>query len=590
MYNALRVYAALLALAAATASLAGQEINVDPAIDWAEQDDPKIVLAIPIIEWSDTLPKLWLRALQHREADVQREAADTITRAHQLGMPLSSELANELAAVLASVLDQPEQQAIARTAAARALVEIEARQSAELLAKHASQGPVQIAQVVEPALARWDYQPQRDVWLRRLAKGGRPTLLHLAAQGLAAVGENRAVTDLTRIAKNIHETPATRLAAARALSHLQRSGLEELASQLARSSTSTSRIDHLVAAQLLAQHSSDAALSLLEQLADDAEPAVAALAMRRLLESAPERLLARAEKSLAHRDGQVRHITLEALTTRPSVESIALIAPQLDDHVVENRVLARRTLLKWSADESLRGAVIEHSTAVLKQDAWRGDEQAILLLTTLDQKQVGPRLLELLDHSRWEVFVTAAWGLRTLAVPELVSQMLTAAQKISERVKDPSQPSYYHALQLAQLFEALGQMRHAPSESLLRTYIGKGPPGEPRTAAIWSLGLLLEDKPDEKLARQLEQRLADISSIPPEMASVRGMCAITLGRMNAESSLPELRKSYELETHNTYVGRCSGWAIERMTGEKLPDADVVKIQPGNWFLEPLAPR
>jgi len=50
-------------------------------------------------------------------------------------------------------------------------------------------------------LARWDYQPQREVLLERLAKGSRPTLLQLSAQGLATVGEERAIADLTRLAK-----------------------------------------------------------------------------------------------------------------------------------------------------------------------------------------------------------------------------------------------------------------------------------------------------------------------------------------------------------------------------------------------------
>jgi HEAT repeat protein len=582
-----RLLPALALLLSAACCVRAAETTLDPAIDWAEPHDPQIALAKTVLGWPDTLPALWRQALQHKEADVQRDAADSITRAQQLGMPVPPGLAKELADALARVLDQPEQQAVARTAAARALVHLDARQTAELLAGHAARGPIDLTQIVEPALARWDYKPQRTVWLERLSQGSRPTLLQLAAQGLAVVGEERAIADLTRLAQGGREGATTRLSAARALAAIQRSGLEELSSRLAKKTGSTSLVDRLVAAHLLAQHSGDQALALLEQLADDDEPAVAAQAMQRLLEIAPPRLIARAEKSLAHRDARVRYITLQALATHPSPESIAQIAPRLDDPVVENRALARRTLLTMAADERLHAAVVEQTTAVLHQDAWRGDEQAILILTTLEQRQVGPRLLELLDHPRPEAFVTAAWGLRKLAVPDLIEPMFAATKKISDGIlADGAVPSD-HAVQLAQLHEAMGEMRYMPAEAHLRTYVRKGLPEPSRTAAIWSLGLLLDSRPDPQLAKQLEERLADISSLPPEMGPVRGMCAITLGRMKSEASLPALRKWYTTHGHNDYVGRCCGWSIERMTGEKLPDPDPFPIKQGNWFLVPL---
>jgi HEAT repeat protein len=566
------------------------EPTLDPAIDWAQNQDPRIALPERTLEWPDTLPPLWRKALEHREADVQREAADSITRALQLGMPMPPKLAKELAETLAQVLQQPNQHAVARTAAARALVQLDARQTAELLAKHAARGPIELTQIVEPALARWDYQPQRDVWLQRLSQeslseGSRPTLLHLAAQSLAVAGEQRAIGDLTRLAKGEREPASTRLAAARALGSIQPAGLEELAGKLAKKTGPTSLVDRLVAANLLAHHAEDSTLALLEQFADDPEPAVAAQAMQRLLEIAPQQLIARADKSLAHRDAKIRYFALAALATSPSPESIARIAPRLDDPVVENRVLARRTLLKMAADEKLHATVVERTTTVLAADAWRGDEQAILILTTLKQRQVGARLMELLDHQRPEVFVTAAWGLRKLAVPELVEPMFAAAKKIDEGVKSGSGSE--HNLQLAQLLEAMGEMKHLPAQSHLLTYVPKAMPIEPRTAAIWSLGLLLDGQPDPALARQLEQRLADVGSLPPEINEVRAMSAITLGRMKSEASLPALRQWYKTHGHNDYVGRCCGWSIERMTGEKLPDPDVAEMKQGNWFLVPL---
>jgi HEAT repeat protein len=563
--------------------------ELDPVVDWAAANDPKIVLPTVMIDWSPDLPLLWKRALEHQEADVQREAADAIARAHQLGMPVSPTLGQELSETLVKVLEEPDQHVVARAAAARALVQIDARQTAELLSRHATRGPLEVTQIVEPALAHWDFQPQRDVWLQRLSQGARPALLQLAFEGLAVLGEERAIADLTRLSREVHEPATKRLSAARALATIQRSGLEELAGQLAKRMGPTSLVDRLVAASLLSQHSGEATLALLDSFADDPEPSVAAQAMQRLLELAPQRLIARAEASLAHRDARIRELTLAALATDPSPESIARIAPLLDDPIVQNRTLARRTLLTMAGDERLHPVVVEHTTAVLMQDAWRGDQQAILILTTLEQRQVGPRYLALLEHSRPEVFVTAAWGLRKFAIPDLVEPMFAAAQKYNDQIRPRGMSPSYHADLLAHLHEALGILRHAPAGSHLRTYVPKGLPDSPRAAAVWSLGLLLQDMPDATLASQLEERLADVSSLPPESPAVRAMCAVTLGRMKSESSLPVLRKWYEIHTHNDHVGRCCGWAIEQITGEKLPDPDVKHIKVGDWFLEPLDP-
>lgn len=591
-YRATRCFWCLATIAAlGPLFVAAAEPELDPAIDWAHLQDPQIVLPRIEVNWPESLPRLWQKALEHREADVQREAADSITRAHQLGMPVPSAQAETLIKSLSNVLDDTDQHPVARIAAARALVQIDARQSAALLAQHSARGPIALSQLAEPALARWDYQPQRDVWLQRLAQGSRPALLELAIQGLATVGEERAIPDLTRLASSAREPSTVRLSAAHALASLRRDGLEELAGQLAKKSGPAAIVDRLVAARLLAHHTGDSTLALLEQLADDAEPAVAALAMQRMLEIAPDRLIARAEKSLAHRDARIRHLALEALATGPSPQAIAQLAPQLNDPVVENRVLARRTLLKMAGDEQLHGAVVQHTTQILQGNDWRGLEQAILILTALHQVQAGDRYLALLDHARPEVFVTAAWGLRKLAVPDLTEPMFAVAQKLSERVKKGT-ASIEHSTQLAQLLEAMGERRHTPAEAHLRIYIPKSPGGQPfsdqvRTSAIWSLGLLLDGKSDPALAKQLEERLADSGSIPPESLPVRSLSAITMGRLKSEPSLPELRKWYEVDTHNNYLGRCCGWAIERIAGEKLPDPDVLRPKLQNWFLEPL---
>jgi hypothetical protein len=134
-----RMNTVVFALAAALLALSplgvAAQTALDPSIDWAHLQDPLITIPPAIVEWSEDLPRLWHKALQHPEADAQREAADSITRAHQLGMPVSPSLAKDLVAALTEVLEQPKQHPVTRTAAARALVQLDARGGAALLAQ-----------------------------------------------------------------------------------------------------------------------------------------------------------------------------------------------------------------------------------------------------------------------------------------------------------------------------------------------------------------------------------------------------------------------------------------------------------------------
>ncbi len=89
-------------------------------------------------------------------------------------------------------------------------------------------------------------------------------------------------------------------------------------------------------------------------------------------------------------------------------------------------------LLELSKDAALHDAVIDHGRQVLASDGWRGQEQAILLLATLDDKTIVDRLLSLLAATRREVHATAAWGLCALQVPATADSILEAYTKTSE--------------------------------------------------------------------------------------------------------------------------------------------------------------
>src|SRR6056297_1799085 len=122
-------------------SLKAADPNVDPQVGWARTADPEIELLPARIQWPAGLDALWSKALRHSESDLQRQAADSITKAHQLGMPDWETLTEELE----NVLEHSDQDRVVRVAAARALVAIDARRSAPLLAESTRRGPIELS-------------------------------------------------------------------------------------------------------------------------------------------------------------------------------------------------------------------------------------------------------------------------------------------------------------------------------------------------------------------------------------------------------------------------------------------------------------
>src|SRR5207244_1186516 len=123
--------------------------------------------------------------------------------------------------------------------------------------------------IVEPAMARWDYKPAREVWLERLrapATGQRN--LEVAIQGLATVREPRAGDRLRELALSNQVSGPLRLESARALAVLRQDGLEKDAERLAADGSTRGNVARLVAASILRQHQSREAIQLLQRLAD----------------------------------------------------------------------------------------------------------------------------------------------------------------------------------------------------------------------------------------------------------------------------------------------------------------------------------
>jgi len=448
-----------------------------------------------------------------------------------------------------------------------------------------------MSELVEPALARWDYKPIREVWLRRVSgpTGVRRRLLVLAIRGLAEVGEAEAAPGLLELAIGRDVAPEVRMEAARATARLQSEGLEEEAHGLAADGSPGKIVDRLVAASLLATHQGDAAQGVLLELAVDGEPAVAAIALGRLLEIDPMLVIPIVERVVASDDANVRHLGARALVAWRTPEAIAKLGPMLDDRHPEVRRYVRRSLLEMTPDPQLAAPVLEEMLEMLASERWRGLEQASIALAALDHKPSAGRLVELLEFERPEVFVTAAWGLRRLAVVETLEAMFDKAKRATEKARTTSYCGIHAGLQLCHLIEAFGQMKYGESDPLLRQYIPKSSPFivEARAAAIWTLGHLHAGKPEPELAKLLAGRLSDVSPMDPEDPTVRTMSAISLGRMKAESQLPTLRKFMEMESVSTDVGFGCAWAIHEIAGEAIPQAEPFRSSWLGWFLEPI---
>jgi HEAT repeat protein len=567
----------------------------DDVIDSPMYHAPDLPFPPLVLEFPEQAKGLWLRALERPEVELRRQAADAVATAHRRGVKGLDRMVDPLRAAL----DQPDQHPDVRLAAARALIALDAKTAAPSLWRQAQAGGSDLRDLVEPALARWDYGPARAVWLDRLRD---PATAHRALVGairaLAAVRERKAADRLRELALSPREPGPVRLEAARALAALRHDGLEKDAEGLAADASPRGIVPRLAAAALLQQHQGEGAVRLLQRLARDPEPAVAALAAGRLLRIDPGLLLPALKDLVASPDPKVRGLAVEVLRRRPSAEHVALLGDRLDDAHPDVRVSARTALHQLAGRKPWRERALAEALRLLAAASWRGQEQAAIVLTEFGHKPAAARLAELLRSERPEVFVTAAWGLRRLDVPETLPAALSYAEAVVRRGPgaaarlegaEPTVLGTDH--QLSQLNQFLGQRKYAPAEAVLRRFVPRGAPAgaESRAAAVWALGLLHEGQAVPDLARALEERLIEAHGNPPEAQQVGYMSAISLGRMRAKATLPRLRTYYFAKEPSTDpINNACGWAIEQITGEAMPPPKPIRRLQIDWFLVPAA--
>jgi len=580
-----RVLASVVCLALLVPVAAGRSPS-QTRLDFLMFGDPRIELPPDDYRFREGTLALWLAALESPEGDLRQQAQRTFAWAHEQGMtgiqaaiePLTQNLVGH-------------ERLVVRLTAAQALVAIDARQAAQALFDRAQTDGLDMAQLVEPALGRWEFSPLIDIWRGRLAdeRTSRQRRL-LAIRGLGDLRDDAAAEDLLRIADAASQPADLRLAAATALGRIRRSGLEAASRRLFSRQPPTSLADRLGAVRLLRSHDSPEAQSLLVEMADDEEHAVVAGALERLLELDPPRIVPLAEPALAQRDVNVRRLVARALFACPSADNIRLLAGLLADPNPSLRDDVRKFLEQLAQSADWRSDVVGQAERLLSDTRWTALEQCVVLLATLGVDATSERMVELLSHPRPEVYVAAAWGLRRLGAERMLASVLeTARQRNENRAElllgEAGQPDVDQ--QLAHLFEFFGQKKYQAAEGLLREFIEKDMTiPYARSAAIWALGLLHEDQPQAELVQALRQRLEDTNLPLPEHYWVRRFSAITLGRMKAAAALPTLEMFNEPRGSQTTIGYACAWSIERITGRPMPPpATPVKYRSG-FFLEP----
>ena len=554
---------------------------------------------------------LWKAALAHPESEMRRQTAEAIISAHEFG----HEGLETFEPDLLNTLKQEKPLSAARYAVAHALIVLNSRDSAAALMEASQSDGKDMRQLVEPVLADWGYAPIQEIWSKRIQAADTPRReLVLAIRGLAQCGAVAEQANVTQIAADVSRPADIRLAAAFAAGVLTDSGQEDVALKL-MSHENAVTIDRLCAAALLTKHRSTQAIELNTKLAGDAESAVAALAVRSLLETDPHTVLPIAEASLKNSDASVRRVAIEAYLALPTAERIEILASQLNDPHPALRGLIREGFITFRENPEFAEQILELSMKALNSDHWRSQEQGALLAATFDRKDAATRLVELLPSDRHEVAIASAWALRVLAVPE-------SAQGLTEQLERQSQLISYSEVeietQVCHLCEALAVLKHKPATPIMELYIPKRIQYSPlaRSAAIWSLGQIYEDlaatseapgtenpltkaaefigikqKSDvqtaEKLAGQFMDRVEDTESLNPEATEVRRTSALAIGRMKASSQLDSLLTKLGDEVNNEVVALAMRWAVLRISGQAIPIAPLTHYERYGWFLEPI---
>lgn len=575
-------------------SLVSIACAADPVVDWPMLHDPELAFAKTTKSYEPKLPGLWIQAMGRPEVEHKTQAAMSFVIAKQRGMPgLEVGVAS-----LLTELTREGQHPTARLAAAKALSSLDAKEAIPAFLKFARGDDAELRTTVDLALARWDVADARSIWIDRITlhAANRTGALD-AVRALGQVREPKAVEPLREILLSSTSATTIKLESARSLASIRTAGGEADAKRLAVGGP----LEKLLAATILSRHSGDEAIAAMKQYASAADPVPAAIALRRLLEIDPAIVESLADISLASPDANVRSLAVAGLAKRPSPANIAKLADRFNDPHPDVRRQARLASEEFATKAEWKPIVIKESVRLLGGSDGRGQAQASLLLGKFDHKPAANRLIEVLSGDRGEAVVNAAWALRKLAVPESFAPALAYVRGIQAKVKAGSGNAGRRTLleedldiQLGQLVQMFGMNGYREADATCRELMPPVMSLEPtaigpnsRAASIWALGKFHEGKKEPSLIRFMTGRVTAVNPGDFEHPLVRRMAAIGLGRMKADGSLSQLRQFYpEKQPGLDEVNNACGWAIEQITGEKVPPAPIIPVGDNDWYLQP----
>ena len=248
-------------------------------------------------------------------------------------------------------------------------------------------------------------------------------------------------------------------------------------------------------------------------------------------------------------------------------------------------------MVQLAGTDSLKQPVIDAAMDMLRQNNWRGCEQACVVLAKLDHKESGKRMVELLAHKRGEVRVASAWGLTQLRVPDLLPDMLEHGMEVYRKFKskefNSGMPGY--ADQIGHLFMAFGDQKYVPADKLVNLYLPKdlNLGVESRAGAYWAAGMLHEKDASPSLIKTMITQMNDTESLIPEVQPVRLMCLVSLTRIKAKEALPSFEK---YAAGRDGLALAAQLSLEKLTGKPMPEIPLLKLQYDDWILMPESMR
>ncbi len=358
---------------------------------------------------------------------------------------------------------------------------------------------------VERALIKWKSPAAIETWRRRIKDANlQSDELLIALEGLAVVGGEADVADLQSVLMNHRLSSACKFHAARALGAVVSEGQNGLAERIL---TSNADQRHLLAALVLSHHSGETTTAL-KDILENGSASAQVVAYRTLAAVNSAEAAGYARQMIASSDNSLRRLAIEVLQSQVTADNLKLQSTAITDRNPTIRQLVTHNLL-LSASQGERESVDAVVTQYLDSKQWTGVEQAILLAARLQDSTSCEKFLELLEHPRPEVNMTAAWALMELGEdPAVLASMMAHALQMTKKLADGVPVEETDLIRLSYLHEGFGKNLYRPAYEMLLKYVPKDNFKFgiiSRASAIWALGKMNRDEHNSDLRKRLHE-------------------------------------------------------------------------------------